>query len=317
MSRSQPTNLSASVLQRLLTVSKSLQEDFTLTLTRYAIERFLYRLSRSPFADRFVLKGAILLNVWAKQPFRRTRDLDLLGYGEPSAAHLREVFAELCALQVEPDGLIFDPTTIRIEAIRDDQEYQGERVRVTARLGNTRMVVQADIGFGDAVTPPPEEIEYPTILKMPAPRLRAYPREAVIAEKFHAMVVLGVRNSRMKDFFDLALIARTFTVAGKRLAEALQATFARRHTPIPAELPFALSEPFFSDPTKRRQWEAFVRKGGIGNIPEPFEHVVPAIRAFLLPPMQALIREESFTDIWPPGGPWKEGRWGGCNGGRL
>jgi len=130
MSRSQPTNLSASVLQRLLTVSKSLQEDFTLTLTRYAIERFLYRLSRSPFADRFVLKGAMLMNVWAKQPFRRTRDLDLLGYGEPSAAHLREVFAELCALQVEPDGLIFDPTTIRIEAIRDDQEYQGERVRV-------------------------------------------------------------------------------------------------------------------------------------------------------------------------------------------
>jgi predicted nucleotidyltransferase component of viral defense system len=195
-------------------VSKRLQEDFTLTLARYAVERLLYRLSRSPFSHRFVLKGAMLMNLWAKQPFRRTRDLDLLGYGEPSAAHLREVFANLCAVQVKPDGLIFDPTTIRVEATRDDQEYQGQRVRITGRLGNTRIVVQADIGFGDAVTPPPEEIEYPTILKMPAPRLRAYPREAVIAEKFHAMVVLGVRNSRMKDFFDLALIARTFTVEG-------------------------------------------------------------------------------------------------------
>jgi len=146
MSRSQPTNVSASVPQRLLTVSKSLQEDFTLTLTRYAIERFLYRLSRSPFADRFVLKGAILLNVWAKQPFRRTRDLDLLGYGEPSAAHLREVFAELCALQVEPDGLIFDPTTIRIEAIRDDQEYQGERLRVILSANAAMVLFYWDIG---------------------------------------------------------------------------------------------------------------------------------------------------------------------------
>jgi predicted nucleotidyltransferase component of viral defense system len=305
MSKGKPTNLPASVLQRLLTVSKGLHEDFTLTLARYAVERLLYRLSRSPFAHRFVLKGAMLMNAWAKQPFRRTRDLDLLGYGEPSVAHLQEVFAELCALQVEPDGLTFDPTTIRIEAIRDDQEYQGQRVRVTARLGNTRIVVQADIGFGDAVTPPPEKIEYPTILKMPAPRLRAYPREAVIAEKLHAMVVLGVRNSRMKDFFDLALIARTFRVAGERLAEAIQATFARRLTSIPTEVPFALSKSFFSDPVKRRQWEAFFRKSGIGSAAEPFEHVVPAIRDFLLPPMQALVRKESFPEMWPPGGPWR------------
>ncbi len=306
MSRRQPTNIPASVLQRLLTVSKSLQEDFTLTLARYAVERLLYRLSRSSFAHRFVLKGAMLMNVWAKQPFRRTRDLDLLGYGEPSAVHLREVFAEFCALQVEPDGLVFDPTTIRIEAIRDDQEYQGQRVRLTARLENTRIVVQVDIGFGDAVTPPPVEIEYPTILTMPAPRVRAYPREAVIAEKFHAMVVLGVRNSRMKDFFDLVLIARTFTVAGERLAQAIEATFTQRHAPIPAEPPFAFTESFFLDPAKRRQWEAFVRKGRFGFGMEPFEQVVPAIRAFLVPPMQALIRKESFTDIWPPGGPWRK-----------
>ena len=308
MTRSETANLPASILQRLLNHSKALGEDFTLTLARYAIERFLYRLSRSPFAHRFVLKGAMLLNAWAARPFRRTRDLDLLGYGEPSAVQLREVFAALCAIQVEPDGLEFDTATIRIEAIREDQEYVGERVRITCTLGSARIVIQVDVGFGDAVTPPPEEIEYPTLLGLPAPRLWAYPREAVIAEKFQAMVVLGMRNSRMKDFFDLALIARMFAIAGDRLTQAIRATFSRRNTPLPQGIPFALSEEFFRDPLKQVQWEAFLRKGTLSSEREGLEQVVSRVRDLLVPPMQALTRNEAFAGSWPPGGPWKEGR---------
>lgn len=306
MNRSHSANLPASILQRLLNVSKGLGEDFTLTLARYAIERFLYRLSRSPYADRFVLKGAMLLNAWARKPLRRTRDLDLLGYGEPSARRLRELFTALCSLQVEPDGLEFDAARMRIEAIREDQEYQGERVRIACTLGSARIVVQVDVGFGDAVTPPPEEIEYPTLLGQPAPRLWAYPREAVIAEKFQVIVVLGMRNSRMKDFFEVALIARTFAITGDRLTQAIRTTFARRNTPLPVEVPLALTEPFVQDPVKRAQWAAFLRKGSLGFEPGQFAEVVSVVRDILLPPVQALTHKEAFEDIWPPGGPWRK-----------
>ena len=305
MRQGPPSNLVASIRQRLLTFSQERGEDFALTLTRYGVERFLFRLSRSEHAQRFVLKGAMLFAVWLGQPFRPTRDLDLLGYGDGSAEELRRVFASVCEMQVEPDGLEWDPASMRIEEIRGVEEYRGQRVRLLALLGNARISLQIDVGFGDAVIPPADEVEYPTILDLPAPRIRAYPREAVVAEKFQAMVVLGIVKSRMKDFYDVDLLARTFPFEGARLSRAIQATFDRRQTSLPTEVPSALSDEFLRDRSRLNQWEAFLRKATVDPGGRPLDKTVVMIRSFVMPPTAALARQEDFDANWPPGGPWQ------------
>lgn len=226
-------DLAASVRQRLLNQSQKLGEVFDLTLTRYAIERFLYRLTCSAYADQFVLKGAILFAVWTGQMYRPTRDIDLLGFGDSSAETLIHLFKEICAVEVDPDGLMFDGRSVQVEEIREAQEYPGQRVRLQAHLGQARISLQVDIGFGDVITPAAPEVEYPSLLDFPAPRLRVYPKETVIAEKFQAMVVLGFINSRMKDFYDVWLMSKEFSFAGRLLARAIQATFERRQTDLP------------------------------------------------------------------------------------
>lgn len=300
------TNLAASVRQRLLNLSRDRRTDFQLILIQYAVERLLYRLSRSTHIDRFLLKGAMLFSLWSKEPFRATRDVDFLGQGDGTVSSMHTAFAEICGTEVENDGLEFLADSIQGEEIRDDQEYRGVRLRLEARLAGARVPIQIDIGFGDAVVPPPEVVEYPVMLDLPAPRLRAYPREVVVAEKFQAMVVLGIANSRMKDFFDLWMLASTFEFAGPRLSQSIKATFDRRKTPLPSDLPLALTQEFYNDPGKQAQWNAFLRKGRLKIQERDFGKVTSLLQEFLMPPTLALANGRKFDAKWPAGGPWRE-----------
>jgi len=253
-----PRNIGASVRQRLLNLAHARGQPMELLLTRYALERLLHRLSLSPHRQRFVLKGAMLLATWFDEPHRATRDVDLLGFGDAAEDSLLATFREIMAVEAD-DGVSFDLKGLRIEAIREEVEYGGSRLRTTAALAGARIPITVDIGFGDAVEPGVEDIDLPVLLDMPAPHLRAYPPETVIAEKFHAMVALGRANSRMKDYYDVWMLTSTFELEPERLRRAITATFARRSTVIPAEVPDGLSEAFAADAAKQRQWDAFAR----------------------------------------------------------
>jgi predicted nucleotidyltransferase component of viral defense system len=261
-----PRNVGASVRQRLLNLAHARGQPMELLLTRYALERLLHRLSLSPHRERFVLKGAMLLATWFDEPHRATRDVDLLGFGDAAEDALLGTFREIMAIDVD-DGVSFDLKGLRIEAIREEVEYGGSRLRTTAALAGARIPITVDIGFGDAVEPGVEDIDLPVLLDMPSPHLRAYPPETVIAEKFHAMVVLGRANSRMKDYYDVWMLTSTFELGPERLRRAIAATFARRSTVIPPEVPDGLSDAFAADPAKQRQWDAFTRDLS-GPIPE-------------------------------------------------
>ncbi|WP_372089402.1 nucleotidyl transferase AbiEii/AbiGii toxin family protein [Tistrella mobilis] len=273
-------NIGASVRARLLNLSKANGQSFDLVLTRFALERLLFRLSQSPHADRFVLKGAMLMMSWFDDPHRGTRDLDLLGFGDPSEAAMLATFRDILAQDAE-DGVVFDPDTLRVDRIREELDYGGLRLRAIASVGGARINLTIDIGFGDALEPGAEVVDYPVMLDLPAPRLRAYARETVIAEKFQAMVALGRANSRMKDFYDIWVLSRSFTFDDDRLARAIAATFARRGTAIPSELPDALTPAFAADEQKQRQWRAFVEDLSVD--PGELGDVVGELRVFLMP----------------------------------
>jgi predicted nucleotidyltransferase component of viral defense system len=304
MRKSNPTNLPASVHQRLLTWSVANHEDMNLVMTRYALERFLFRLAQSPFGQQFVLKGAMLFTVWSPHSHRATRDLDLLAYVDDSDERLAEVFQTICRTDVPADGLVFDADRVQVSAIREDQEYQGKRVEMTARLGRSRVKVQVDVGFGDVITPAPQVIEYPTLLDLPAPRIRAYSRESVVAEKLNAVVSIGVQNSRMKDFYDLVALAGAFPFEGAVLTQAVKATFSRRRTQVPDPVPAGLSEEFGSMPDKRMQWAAFLERGRLPVPTGEFSEVVQKVREFLWPVLQAVAQDQKFDRGWKAGGPW-------------
>jgi predicted nucleotidyltransferase component of viral defense system len=272
-------NLGASVRARLLRIAQASGQTYELVLTRYALERLLYRLSISPHAERFVLKGAMLLMTWFEDPHRGTRDLDLLGFGDPDPDAMLAVFREIVAIEAG-DGVAYAREALRIERIREDLAYGGLRLRGVATIAGARLALTVDIGFGDAIDPGLEEIEYPALLGMPAPRLRAYARETVIAEKFEAMVVLGRANSRMKDFYDIWMLSRAGGFADDRLARAIAAIFARRGTAIPIEPPDALTPAFAVDEPKRQQWRAFVSNVAMG--PGELSRVVADLAAFLV-----------------------------------
>jgi len=305
MKRETPVNLPASVHQRLLNLSQQRGEEFNLLLTRFAIERLLYRLSRSTEAGRFVLKGALAFAVWGMQPHRPTRDLDLLGYGDNTSGRLVEAFRRICATESEADGLIFDLDSVRAQPIRIDQEYQGQRVELNAFLGKARIPLQIDIGFGDIVTPPAEDAEYPTLLSFPAPRLRVYPKEAVVAEKLHAMVVLGALNSRVKDFYDVWILAQGSAFDGAVLGRAIAATFARRETALPASRPVALTAEFAGRPDVQTRWSAFLRRNRLEVGEHTFPMMIMDLADFLMPVLATLSGGTGFDQIWPPGGPWR------------
>jgi predicted nucleotidyltransferase component of viral defense system len=274
-------NVGASVRARLLNLAKEGNQPFDLLLTRYVLERLLYRLSQSKHRDRFVLKGAILMTAWLDDPHRPTRDLDLLGFGDPDPEAMIAVFREICAIKAD-DAVRFDTDGLTVDRIRDEQEYGGLRLKTSGTVDGARVPVVVDIGFGDAVVPGVEEMELPVLLDQPAPRLRAYPRETVIAEKFQAMVVLGRANSRMKDFHDIWVLKRSFAFKSDVLAAAVAATFARRKTEIPAGRPDALSRAFAEDPLKQRQWEAFLQDVAI-KPPGSLADVLDELADFLMP----------------------------------
>ncbi|MEZ4615354.1 MAG: nucleotidyl transferase AbiEii/AbiGii toxin family protein [Caldilineaceae bacterium] len=301
----QPKNLAASVHQRLLNLSQQRNDDFNRLLILFAIERLLYRLSVSDHAHKFVLKGALLFMVWTVPDFRPTRDLDLLGFGDPSDETLLQLFQTICQQPVVDDGLIFDPQSVRVRAIRADQEYQGQRVELTANLGRAKLPLQIDIGFGDLVLPAPVAAEYPTLLDFPSPHLRVYSRESVIAEKFHAMATLDWSNSRMKDFYDLWILSRLFPFDGVRLTQAIDATFTRRNTAIPAETPTALTAEFAETPMKITQWQAFLRRNRLAVDGASFADMITELSRFLLPPLQALAQATPFSQYWTVEGGWR------------
>lgn len=303
MSNSAPSNLAASVRQRLLNLSRTTGENFVLVLARYAVERCLYRLSVTPHTTAFILKGAMLFRVWTGQSHRPTTDLDLLARGDDSIERLRQVFGDICAAQVEPDGLQFRIDTIRITDIRENQEYVGRRVQMVVLLGKMRIPVQVDIGFGDAAYWG-LRTKYPTLLDFPAPLLQMYPKEFVISEKLQAAVVHAELNSRMKDFYDICFMSRQFSFKGSSLSKAIRQTFERRRTKLVREAPVALQEDFAEDPIKQIQWQAFLRRSKLTGERLDFKQVISEMSAFLVPPLLAVAKKEKFNLLWSPGGPW-------------
>lgn len=296
--------LIASIRQKLLNIADRTGEDSNHIWSRYAVERLLYRLSISEFSGDFVLKGAALFSVWSSDPHRPTLDLDLLAFGEDSAERILTVFRRLCVIEDDSDGLHFDAESIRVSSIREEAEYHGRRVNIIAYLGTVRIPVQVDIGFGDVVTPGIDMIDFPTLLDMPSPHIRACPRPTVVAEKFHAMILLGIANSRMKDFYDLYTLINRFEFDGAILCEAIKATFARRKTPVPSGTPLALSDEFLGNAMKATQWKAFIRKIGTGTPTPAFAEIIEQLRVFFLPVLGAISNDAQSTTRWLPGGPW-------------
>ena len=300
-------NVAASVRQRLLNRARERDEEYQLILERYVQERFLRRLEQSRHEEAFVLKGATLFIPWQGERHRVTRDLDLLRFGRSDAEHLKERIEEICQAEVEEDGVEFQPETVQVAPIREDQAYGGLRAKVEARIGSARIHLQINVGFGDATGPLPERTIFPALLEdFEGPRPRAYSKEAVVAEKFEAMVDLGIANSRMKDFYDVWFLAGRFAFEGAPLAEAIRRTFERRGTPLPdGKPPVALTDTFAGDEMKRKQWDAFVRKGRLQTEQQSLEEVVSRIRLFLIEPAAAASQSESLEQRWPPGGPWE------------
>lgn len=296
-------DLGASVRQRLLNLARAQGRPFQELLQYYAMERFLYRLSKSQFRESFILKGALLLTAWRAPQSRPTMDIDLLGRTESGLEHIRSVVEELCGFAVEQDGVEFKKDTIEIEKIKEDAEYEGARVRLIARVSNARLTVQIDIGFGDAIVPCPAAIEYPVLLEFPAPRLLAYPRETVVAEKLEAMTILGLLNSRMKDYFDLMLLSRLYEFEGSQLLRAVSATFKRRSTEIESS-PVGLTAQFVSAPGKAGQWRAFLRRSRFESDYAELREAVTAVSGFAAPVLLAGAAGRQFASVWKPGGPW-------------
>lgn len=304
MTKKKPINIGASVMGRLNKLARERRDDVQLLLTRYANERLLYRLAQSPHANGFVLKGAALFTVWTGRPHRATRDIDLLGFGDPSEAHVRTVFVEVLGAEAADDGVTFDLASMSVSAIREEQDYGGLRVVLIAGVGTARVRLQIDVGFGDVITPQAVFVDFPALLDFPAPHLRAYPRETVVAEKLEAMVQLSMNNSRMKDFYDVALLARHFDFDGELISRAIRATFERRGTPLPNTTPVALTAAFAKDATKLNQWSGFVRKASARDVGSLAE-TVQAVAQFLAEPLHTAALGAKFAGSWRAGGPWR------------
>lgn len=273
-------DLAASIRARLLNIAKADNTDFNQILVRYALERFLYRISLSEYSDQFLLKGALLFTLWYDMPHRPTRDADLLGFGDSNLKSLEKTFRDIAIIKVD-DGILFEPDSVVVEEIRKEAGYSGARIVICAELAKAKTRTQIDIGFGDAVTPNPVDATYPTLIDgMPAPQLRVYPVYTVVAEKLHAIVLLGMTNTRLKDYFDLQVLIEREEININILSEAISATFVRRGMRIPTELPIGLTVEFAEDPSRQKLWNAFLLKndlkltslsGAVKQIKELFE----------------------------------------------
>ncbi len=298
-------NIPASIRTQLQNKAKLANRSFTEILQYYAMERFLYRFSRSPDAGQFILKGALMFTALNVPQRRTTLDIDLLACFDNRVDSIEKVIRDVCGIDVEPDGLVFDAGTVRGQKIKEDADYEGVRVKFTGFLERARIPMQIDMGFGDTIYPKPATIDYPVILDLPKPHLKGYPLESVVSEKFEAMVKLGLLNSRMKDFYDIWLLMQRFDFDGANLAEALKRTFHHRKTELPFKKPLFADEIY--DPRSDRQtlWKAFLKKGDIKHAPEQLSDTAKAIEKFLVQPLHSLHQDFEFRKIWKMTGMWK------------
>ena len=297
--------LAHSIHTRLVARSKELGMEAQVLLERYALHRFLFRLSKSVHADRFLLKGAQLMLIWIGETARATRDADLLGIGDLADSELQRIITDLCNQTVTDDGMEYLVDSIRIAPIREETAYGGRRIHVQARVGNARLRLQIDVGIGDAVTPEPEWVELPQMLDLPAPKLRAYRPETSIAEKLETIVARGLLNSRLKDYFDIYILSLNESFDLPVLSHAIRATFERRSSPLPSSTPIGLTQTFVDEPGKALQWRGFLDKAGVEGIPEDLIDVIEAIAAFMSPVLSGIQTETTSDQHWPPRGPWQ------------
>lgn len=299
-------NPAASIRARLLRHAKQHRDEYQRVLTRYAIERLLFRLSRTEGAERYVLKGAMLFVTWPEHVLRPTGDLDLLGEGDTDPAAIAHLFTRICQFEVPSDGIVFDPETLTVAAVRQADKYQGVQLTLKGALGSAVIHVRVDVGFGDHVYPPPTRQNFPTLLPdLPAPSVLMYPPETVIAEKFEAMIRFGEANGRIKDFHDIWVTTRTFQFDLPRLVEAVGGTLRRRATPIPTDMPVGLTSAFAKIAEDRRLWSGFLRRSPPALQPPPFEELQEELRRFFGPVIATLAAPEAAKGSWDPaGGSW-------------
>lgn len=298
-------NLPASVRTRLRNLAKKRGVPFQEILVRYGIERLLYRLQQSEHADEFILKGAMLFLDWTEHLHRPTKDADFLTAGTPDIARLEQIFVKVIQVNVEPDGLVFQPDTVVGEEIREGEVYQGVRIKFQARLQAAKIHLQVDIGFGDAVEPSPTQVRIPALLEFPAPELIGYTRYTAISEKYDAMLKLGEINGRLKDYFDIWTLCQNFEFDGQQMRESIRTTCERRQTKFPSETPVALTAAFSEQPGKAAQWNGFVKKVRAEASTPNLDEAVVRLKEFLWPPTQAIVEKREFAKRWSPRGPWQ------------
>lgn len=298
-------NLQASVRARLLNIAREANCPFLEILQYYGMERFLYRFSYSKYADKFILKGALMFTVWQVPERRTTLDIDFLANYDNQVATIEKVIKDVCNVPVTPDGLVFDAETVKGQKIREEMEYEGVRVKFIGLLERSRIPMQIDVGFGDVIYPRPKVIDYPVILDFPKPHLRGYPPESVVSEKFESMVKLGLLNSRMKDYYDIWLMMHQFNFDGLHLVEALKRTFKRRKTTLPGDRPFFAEEIYDEKSDRQTLWKAFLKKGDIKSAPKKLSATAREIEEFLMDPLGAIKNGYKFNKVWKVSGLWK------------
>lgn len=298
-------NLEASARSRLQNKAREDNRPFAEVLQYYGMERFLYRFSQSKYADKFILKGALMFTVWQVPERRTTLDIDFLAYYDSQIEAIEKVIREVCKIHVPADGLVFDPETVAGQKIKEDADYEGVRVKFLGFLERSRIPMQIDVGFGDIIYPKPRVIDYPVILDFPKPHLKGYTAESVVSEKFEAMIRLGLLNSRMKDFYDLWLMTRRFDFKGETLVEALKKTFSRRKILLPQEGPLFAEEIYDEGSDRQILWKAFLNKGEIKQVPEKLGATAKIIERFLTKPLETIGKDKTFDEEWKAPGPWK------------
>lgn len=298
-------SLEASVRARLQNIARQSGRPFAEVLQHYGIERFLYRVSKSEYTSKFVLKGALLFTAWQIPERRITLDIDLSARMDNHVENIEKTIRTVCGLRIDPDGIVFDAETVKGAKIKENADYEGVRVKFLGFLERSRIPMQIDVGFGDTIYPKSRVIDYPVILDFPKPHLKGYPQESVISEKFEAMVKLGSLNSRMKDFYDVWLMMRQFDFNGTDLSEALKRTFNNRNTDLPADKPLFAEEIYDEGSDRQTLWKAFLRKGDIKHSPAKLALIARDIETFLTEPITSLNKGLDFKKTWKAAGYWK------------
>ncbi len=293
-------NISASIRQRLLNLSVTSNRQFDEILGYYSMERFLYRLSQSNYQDKFILKGALMFAVWDLSYSRATRDIDLLGYTKNTPENVNKIIKEICSIENDEDGIKFIIDSITSKAIKKDSEYSGVRSTFFAEIAKAKVRIQIDIGFNDIVHPKPISVQYPTLLGMISPEIYSYTPETLIAEKVHAIFYHAVKNSRIKDYFDVWYLSHQFEFDGQELTAAIHKTFAKRETNLPKINDYLLSKEYENDSIKQKQWTAFIKKNKLSIVQNDFKIVFKHIKTFIFP----LFKDDGLRTKWMPSGPW-------------